>query len=81
MSLEERVGALESAIASLALQQSNNWDLSDVARSFASESIIDACCARGRIKAAQEQTAYMQILENGISVKIDNVISVRLLAF
>lgn len=31
--------------------------------------------------AAQEQTAYMQISENEVSVKIDNVISVRLLAF
>lgn len=31
--------------------------------------------------AAQQQTAYMQISENEISVKVGNVISVRLLAF
>lgn len=31
--------------------------------------------------AAQEQAAYMQITEGEISVKINNVISVRLLAF
>ncbi|HCR1907039.1 TPA: hypothetical protein ONC25_004425 [Enterobacter asburiae] len=30
---------------------------------------------------AQKQTAHMQISEDEISVKIDNVISVRLLAF
>lgn len=71
MTLEERVEALELAIANIVVQQRNAKELSDIVRSSASEAIKNACRPGGAINAAQKQTAIEV-------TKYDGVTAVRL---
>ncbi|MCT2767082.1 hypothetical protein [Enterobacter cloacae] len=57
MTLEQRVAALELAIANMAVQQRNADELSEMVRNSASEAIKNACRAGGVINAAQKQAA------------------------
>ncbi|TBL47956.1 hypothetical protein EYY98_19965 [Obesumbacterium proteus] len=54
MTLEQRVEALEMAIANMVAQQSNAEDISEIA----AEVIANASKPVGVLNAAQKQTAY-----------------------
>lgn len=54
MTLEQRVEALEMAIANMVAQQSNAEDISEIA----AEVIANASKPGGVLNAAQKQTAY-----------------------
>ncbi|EBA0935245.1 hypothetical protein FHA44_23270 [Salmonella enterica] len=57
MTLEQRVAALELAIANMAVQQRNADELREMAQDAASELIKNACRTGGAINAAQKQAA------------------------
>ncbi|EJX4456788.1 hypothetical protein ACGG2D_001863 [Salmonella enterica] len=71
MTLEQRVAALELAIANMAVQQRNADELREMVQDAASELIKNACRTGGAIKAAQQQAA-VEIK------KADGVTAVRL---
>lgn len=68
MTLEQRVEALELAIANMALHQRETLELSYLVRDSVSEAIKNASLAGGAINAAHTQAAEFKI-EHG-SVKI-----------
>ncbi|KGA99859.1 hypothetical protein DR73_2205 [Enterobacteriaceae bacterium ATCC 29904] len=57
MTLEQRVAALELAIANMAVQQRNANELREMVQNAASELIKNACRTGGAINAAQKQAA------------------------
>ena len=57
MTLEQRVAALELAIANMAVQQRNANELREMVQNAASELIKNACLTVGTINAAQKQDA------------------------
>lgn len=58
MTLEQRVEALELAIANMALHQREALELSYLVRDSVSETIKNACLPGGEIYAAHARTAY-----------------------
>lgn len=81
MTLEQRVEALEMAIANMEVQQSRAEDISEIARKVTAELIANARQPGEVLNAAREQAAYMQTSENEVSVQLDSVNSVRLSVF
>ncbi|MDM2753112.1 MULTISPECIES: hypothetical protein [Citrobacter] len=71
MSLEQRVEALEMAVASMAAQQSNTEEITDIVRKVTAGVIASALRPGGAINAAQKQAA-VEIK------KADGVTAVRL---
>ncbi|HFG2321392.1 TPA: hypothetical protein ACGGAN_003700 [Enterobacter hormaechei] len=57
MTLEQRVAALELAIANMAVQQRNANELREMVQNAASELIKNAYLTGGTINAAQKQAA------------------------
>lgn len=57
MTLEQRVEALEIAIANMTVQQSSAEDISEIARKITAEVIANAQRPGGVLNAAQKQTA------------------------
>ncbi|EFV3660652.1 hypothetical protein [Salmonella enterica] len=57
MTLEQRVEALEMAVASMAAQQSNTEEIAEIARKVTTEVIANAQRPGGVLNAAQNQTA------------------------
>ncbi|EBF2685474.1 hypothetical protein OIL53_22955 [Salmonella enterica subsp. enterica serovar Senftenberg] len=57
MSLEKRVEALEMAVASMAAQQSNTEEITDIVRKVTAGVIANALRPGGAINAAQKQAA------------------------
>lgn len=81
MTLEQRVEALEMAIANMAVQQSNAEEIAGIVRKVTTEVIANAQRPGGVLNAAQKQAAHMKTSESEVLVQIDNINSVRLLAF
>ncbi|ECQ7527186.1 hypothetical protein [Salmonella enterica] len=57
MTLEQRVEALEMAVASMAAQQSNTEEITDIVRKVTAGVIANALRPGGAINAAQKQAA------------------------
>ena len=57
MTLEQRVEALEMAIANMAAQQSSAEDIREIARNVTAEAFANAQRTGGVLNAAQKQTA------------------------
>ncbi|HFK3154942.1 TPA: hypothetical protein ACG1JD_002375 [Citrobacter sedlakii] len=57
MSLEKRVEALEMAVASMAAQQSNTEEITDIVRKVTAGVIANALRPGGAINATQKQAA------------------------
>lgn len=60
MTLEQRVEALEMAVANMAAQQSNAEEISEIARKVTTEVIASAQLPGGVLNAAQKQAAEKQ---------------------
>lgn len=69
MTLEERVEALENAIASMAAQHLTGDQMSETVRKAASEAAASARRPGGVSNAVQKQTAHKMIITNN-EVKI-----------
>ena len=57
MTLEERVEALENAIANMTVQQKTTDEMSEAMRKIAFETIASACRPGGVLNAARRQAA------------------------
>lgn len=67
MTLEQRVEALEMAIANMAVQQSNAEEISEIVRKVTTEVIASAQRPGGGLNAAQNQAAIEVKRANGIT--------------
>lgn len=67
MTLEQRVEALELAIANMAVQQRNADELKEMMQDAASELIKNACIVGGVINAAQKRAAVEIKKADGIT--------------
>lgn len=61
MTLEQRVDALEMAIANMSAQQSNVEDITEIARKIVTEVISNSQCLGGVLNAARERAAEKQV--------------------
>ena len=64
MTLEQRVEALEMAIANMAVQQSNAEEIAGIARKVTTEVIANAQHPGGVLNAAQKQAAEDKMTDN-----------------
>lgn len=67
MTLEERVEALENAIANMTVQQKTTDEMSEAMRKIGSETIASACRPGGVLNAAQERAALEIKKTDGIT--------------
>lgn len=67
MTLEQRVEALELAIANMAVQQSSAEDINEIARKITVEIIVNAQRPGGVLNAAQERAALKIKKTDGIT--------------
>lgn len=70
MTLEQRVEALEMAIANMTVQQKTTDEMSEAMRKIASETIASACRPGGVLNAAQERAAS-KLQKKGVLTQYD----------
>ena len=75
MTLEQRVEALEMAIANMAAQQKTTGEMSEAMRKIASETIASARRPGGVLNAAQERAALEIKKTDGITAVLLGKIS------
>lgn len=69
MTLEQRVEALEMAIANMAVQQSNAEEIAEIVRKVAAEALANAQRPGGVLNAAQKQAARFEVEQGSVKIK------------